>query len=147
MRLNKIFTYLILGVALVSSCTEGEDFIEFDTRYKNESGSAITITGFNRNNQIEYQYILENNDASESCSQQSTLILGPWCLADSLVFRFQNEKGFICKSRATVSNLCFPNEKSPYGTEEGPFFRSFAAKSFEFIITKEDLENAFDLPE
>lgn len=109
----------------------------------------MTITGYNRENQIEYQYELQNDTSSSICTLQSTIFLGVWCKADSLIVEFSNGKGYICDVREKDSSesICFPNDKSPYTSEGSPIYRTTSDGVAEFLITEEDFENAFDLPE
>ena len=121
------------------------------TAFRNESGGQIRIIGYNVDNQAEYTHDLENNTASPLCEIPSPVFLGSNCVADSIVFRFQNNKGYICSTRLNNSqNLCFEGDKSPFGggeAENEVFYRKVSSNTFEFIITESDLENAFELPD
>ena len=147
-------TLAAFAVTMIWGCTDEEDSIDFKTTYRNESGSNVTVTGYNVDNEIEFTYSLSDGEASQICEIPSPVFLGSDCAADSIIVRFQNNRGYICSIRLSdTENLCFPNDKSPFGGGDGgrgtvpSFYRKVAENTFEFLITQEDFENAFDLPE
>ncbi|MGV6827853.1 MAG: hypothetical protein ACWA45_00490 [Flavobacteriales bacterium] len=84
--------------------------------------------------------------SSDNCVYSSEVFLGFSCDYDSLVFKFDNDKGYICSLRSNDnSNICF-NSKNPYIFNDEDFI-SLGNNTFEFIVTQEDYENAYDLPD
>ena len=150
MRLKAIFSLTLLVIVVLAnwSCTDEENIINFKSAFRNESGEQLVIIGYNTNDQIEYTYNLEDNKVSSFCEIPSSVFLGADCAADSIVVRFQDNKGYICSTRFNNSdNFCFSNDKSPFGKgSKATYYRETAANTFEFIITESDFENAFDLP-
>ena len=144
-----LFTLLLSVLFLAKSCTDEENLIDFKSSYKNVSGYPLLISGYGSGNRLLYSYALENNDSSPNCTVSSPSFLGASCGADSIVVRFDSGRGFICASRFNnSSNQCFLSDKSPIGgTGQEEFYREIFPNTFEFLITKEDFENAFELPQ
>ena len=140
--------YLIsLGISIVFfSCTKEETLNDFISSYRNGSNQILSIIGYNSSNLVEFQYTIPVNESSPNCNTQSNTFSGITCGADSIVFKFPNNRGYICDLRVGEDSFCFPNNRTPLiGIEEN--FNQIDSKTYEFIITESDFENAFDLPD
>lgn len=151
MKKVKLIVLMMLCVQL-NSCTSEPDLHTYVSRIKNNSTSTIEVKGFDtpKNNPIELVFnetIIKNNQSSD-CVETFEAFLGLGCRIDSLVVRFDNGKGYICVVRTAesvgdVNQLCF-QDKSPFDIEG---FKNLGNNTFEFEITQEDYDHAYDLPE
>ena len=143
MRLKNLnLAYIILLYTF--SCTDEPTLREYEVLVENQSSNEITIEGYDSNNTKIYQSIVQPKNRNEGCFASLESFDGlATCNTDSLVFKFSNGKGYICALRENGLEFCF-SVKSPFESED---FNSLGHNTFEFIITQEDFENAFELPE
>ncbi len=133
-------------VLILISCTDKNEreLMNFDVQFRNSSSNALNIKGFDSDNNMIFQDEVLNSESSTQCQSVTEVFNGFGCSLDSLVFSFDNDKGYICSKRASdTSNLCF-SSKTPFGDD--PSFVSLGNSTFEFVITQEDFDNALDLP-
>ena len=144
MRLNILLIILLLAF---SGCTDEPELEKYTTRFVNESSVTLTIRGYARNNNLVYSEKVIANSKGEDCITSTEGFLGYNCAGDSIVFKFPNDKGYICSIRITNENpeLCFFDNVSPFGDSSS--FRNVDGNIFEFVITQSDFENALDIPE
>ena len=142
---NSVFLLIVLVCTIIWSCTDEEDDINFKSAYRNESGTSLSVLGFNFDDELLYAYELGNGESSPVYETPAPSFLGANCGADSIVVTFQNGKGYICDLRLTGNDFCFNGKNPLAGVDE--YFRELEAIFFEFVITQENFENAFDLPE
>lgn len=141
----------ILTVLTFISCTDRNErpFQTRASRFKNTANQDLEIKGYNSQNVLVFEDLLANNQISEECIAHSELFLGIACKIDSIVFKFSNNKGYICAARITntTPELCFPNNKSPLGHDPfNPSFINLGNNIYEFEVTQDDFDNAFVLP-
>jgi hypothetical protein len=131
-------------VLIIFNCTDTNEreAVNYNINFKNSTDQILNITGYDNLDQLVLNYNINPNKINNSCSYQSEVFLGFSCEADSLVFLFQNGKGYSCSLIINDSNLCFLN-KSPYIQDD---FENLQGNTYEFEITQEDFNNAFDLP-
>ena len=139
---------ICISFVLLNNCTDEADEHTYTTRFKNEASSTIEVKGYDSTNNLIFDEIILKNDSSTNCSGSSESFPGISCKFDSLVVRFDNDKGYICVGRFTniKPEFCFSNEKSPFGGGSKGFFTALGNYTYEFVITQEDFENAHDLP-
>ncbi|MEX0597940.1 MAG: hypothetical protein WD512_15735 [Candidatus Paceibacterota bacterium] len=141
----KHFIILVSITIFLSSCTSEPKEYNFKASIKNESSVLVTITGYDSANNLKINEIINPNETKLNCEGLSEFFQGYICGGDSLIFKFPNGKGYICAGRITNNQpeLCFPN-KTPFGND--PSFVDLGNRNYQFIITEEDYNNAFDLP-
>jgi hypothetical protein len=137
----------LLAVLFLINCTSEPDEQTYTSRFRNNSNSAIMITGFNFPSDLVFDETVSVDGLSTNCVISSEAFLGISCSIDSLVIRFENDKGYICakigaNSVGNPNQFCFLN-KSPFDSLS---FQDLGNNTFEFEITQEDFDNAFDLP-
>lgn len=88
---------------------------------------------------IYEEQILDNS--FYTTNYNSVNFLGLFGNIDSIVIKFENNKGYSCTGELS-NNLCFQN-KNAFDIED---FISLGNNAFEFEITQEDYDNAYDLP-
>jgi len=142
----------LVGLAIVSCADTNErDEILFTVRLKNNSNEEIQIKGYSSPSNIpEFDFTISPFNLGGEISYRAEAFLGYVNGYDSITFKFPNEKGYICSIRVSNSQpkLCFLNEKSPFGNDpNNPPFNEIGNNIYEFEITQEDYENAFELPE
>lgn len=142
--INNIFMSVIVIFMLTWSCTDEEDDIKFKSAYRNESTVSLKIMGYNSSNEEVYNYSLMPGERGIYCETLAPSFGGANCGADSIFVRFENGRGYICVSRPNANEFCFEN--SPL-TGVKSDFNEVSPNTFEYVITQEDFENAFELPE
>lgn len=142
---NIILLILVVSFITYNSCTTDEEqLFNFKAIIKNESNEDITIEAYSLDNLV-FENELDQNQTSDSCEYISSSFFGYICPLDSMVFRFNNQKGYISLVPIPPSNVSpyeFPN-KSPFGVTGG--YTNKGNNTYEFIITEEDYNNAFDI--
>jgi len=143
MRANIIISFSLLVTIL--SCSTEEKEKKYVVSFRNSSESAVTIKGYNTNSGV---LVSEINLLPENVGGQiiyfSPSFGGYINGSDSLVFKFQNDRGYICTVYGEQS-LCFDEITPLFGVES--YFNNLGNNTFEFEITQEDFENVFELPE
>ncbi len=137
--------YFFIAFALFVSCTDrGErDEFNYNVSINNSTTVSLVIEGYAPNNDLIINNLIINSNATGAdCNYQAELFSGYICGVDSLIFKFPNGKGYICDLRQSGNNLCFPNKF--IFSEEG--FTELTNKNYQFVITEEDYNNAYDLP-
>ncbi|MFN3138682.1 MAG: hypothetical protein ACE37L_13400 [Allomuricauda sp.] len=144
------FTALIYFVVTIG-CTSEPDVFEYTIITKNSSNSSLVFELYVDDNLFES--ILVAPSSSYRCSYSSEFFRGfSGCnnsltrSVDSIIFKFNNGKGYICSARNLIgANMeCFPNKKLFRSDDET--FQMMDNNKFLFDITQEDYENAFELP-
>lgn len=140
MRLVNYFK-LALVFLIVFSCTDTNEETNqnFSINIKNQSLNTLTFEGWNESEMIYDEIILNNSFYTTNYS--SVNFLGLFGNIDSLVIKFENNKGYLCTGELS-DNLCFQNKNA---FDIGDFV-SLGNNAFEFEITQDDFDNANDLP-
>jgi hypothetical protein len=144
----KYFIKILLLSILLTNCTSEEEEFNYTASITNMSNTALNIKGYNSAlNQLEYDFDLDSMISGGEVNYSSPSFGGYVSGADSLVFTFPNNKGYLCVVRTaensnTANQFCFSN-KSPFDSTS---FEDLGNNSFEFIITQDDFDNANDLP-
>lgn len=142
MRL-RIFKSVMLMV-LFAGCTDEPDATNFVVSLKNGSGQVLKIETFN-NDILVYQVDLGNGENGPECAYVDENFKGMlfnYCNIDSLVIKFNNNKGYI-STRNNLGNFNFSNKRNPL-LPNGGF--DLSNNVYKFIISQEDFENAHVLP-
>ena len=110
----------------------------------NLSNHELTVEGYsNANNHqtLIFANTLNYNENSSSCEYWQEFYTGfpPECV-DSIVFKLPNGKGYISRSVRSMGMKSFPN-KDPFW----PDHELVGNNTYEFIVTEEDYNNAFDI--
>ncbi|WP_420320245.1 hypothetical protein [Flagellimonas sp.] len=130
---------------LLIGCTDEPNESNFLVSIKNESSHSFAIRGF-KNNSIVYQEILNNNENGTSCGYTDENFRGIFvnhCGIDSLVLEFNDNRGYI-STYNNSGNFNFSNKRNPLLPNSG---FNINENTYEFLVTIEDYENAFELPE
>jgi hypothetical protein len=138
---------LIIGF-LVFSCTGEEDLQTYTSNIRNTTTSNISVRGIRFPNDVVFDETINVNSSSSNCVISASTFRGLSCGIDSLVIRFDNNKGFICGFRNADSGedfnqFCFSDNRTPL---DGIYFNDLGNNTFEFVITQDDFDNANDLP-
>ncbi len=134
---------LILTISFCSCTDTNEQLGNYSTVFRNASLQTLTIKGFDNQNNLVFENIVNSLENGQQCNYDAEVFLGFSCQADSLIFKFDNDKGFICVFLLENNNFCFLN-KNPYDSTD---YESLGNNNFQFTITQQDFENAFELPE
>ena len=142
--MRKLLYILLVGI-FIYSCTSEPDVRTYTTRIRNSSNSILNIKGHDTQDNLVYNELVGLGGSSTNCVTSSESFLGLSCSIDSLIVKFDNNRGYICAVRITNNQpeLCFSN-KTPFGND--PSFLDLGNNTYEFVITQEDFENAYDLP-
>ena len=142
MRLKNLICSILLFSTL--SCTDEPDQHNFSVSIKNDSDSVIEIKCFSEKT-LQIQKNLNPGESSKICDYTSESFFGlSGCEKDSLVIEFSNSRGYIDKRIGNNQNeYRFSDDKSIF--IQGIGFKN-SGNDYEFIITQEDFDNAFDLP-
>lgn len=140
----KKFIYIFILALSFYSCTDTNERLDnFSTVFRNASLQTLTIKGFDNQNNLVFENIVNSLENGQQCDYDAEVFLGFSCQADSLIFKFENGKGFICVFLIENNDFCFLN-KNPYDSND---YESLGNNNFQFSITQQDFENAFELPE
>ncbi|HBS12777.1 MAG TPA: hypothetical protein DEO36_09590 [Flavobacteriaceae bacterium] len=134
---------ICVSLLLLNNCTDEADEHTYITRFKNVSSTTIEIKGYDSRDNLVFDETILTNNTSSDCTRSAESFLGISCNIVSVEIKFNNNKGYVC-GKLNTNGLCFLNEKSPLGND--PSFVNLANYTYEFVITQEDFENAYDLP-
>ncbi len=140
--------YLLCFVAVAMlACGGGPSLNFYAFLITNESAHEVRVTFYNNENTIIFSNTFTPSQGIQICNIENNVFISFLCAGDSVVVEFDNNKGYICSKRlnSNSTNLCFQN-KSFYGASQEDFER-LGGSTYNFIITEEDYENAFELPE
>lgn len=142
MRKTATFFALLTAVSCGSGL-DGEEEVYFYTFIlKNETGATVVITGDSPERVEELQ-----NGQSFSCGYTS--ISGTAVgICEDYVFIFfpQINKGYQCFGGSDDIDLCFEGGQGLFTKLEGTIFTEIAPRTYEYVLTPELLEGAFELP-
>lgn len=141
---------MFLIVCIISSCGIIEDTSEETFTYtfivKNETGGRVIIKG---DYPERVEELLDGQSFMCSYDKPSNIFSG---ICENYLFLFFPEinKGYRC--HGTVSNvegLCFEGGQGLFTRleSEGTIFTEIAPRTYEYVLTPELLEGAFELPE
>jgi len=137
---------LLLILVIVSSCTGEEDEFNYTVSFKNETQVVLDISIYEPDNDLNNSFqVLPLSNGGEVTNSSPTF-LGYVGGGDSIVLRFPNQKGYICDARANEDIYCFQDSRNPLVGFE-PYFNNLGNNVYEFVVTEEDFENAFELPQ
>ena len=128
----------------ILSCTDEPTLNNYNVAIKNSSLQTINILAYSSDNLIS-NITLNDNETGLNCSYTDEGFKGYKlieCEIDSIVFRFDNGKGYISDIN-TPSSFDFLNNNNLFGNSI-KFIET--NNTYEFLITQEDYENAYDLP-
>ena len=128
----------------ILSCTDEPTLNNYNVAIKNSSLQTINILAYSSDNLIS-NIILNDNETGLNCSYTDESFKGYKlieCEIDSIVFRFDNGKGYISDIN-NPSPFDFLNNNNLFGNSI-KFIET--NNTYEFLITQEDYENAYDLP-
>jgi hypothetical protein len=142
-------TIVFLIVCIISSCGIIEDTSEETFTYtfivKNETGGRVIIKG---DYPERVEELLDGQSFMCSYDKPSNIFSG---ICENYLFLFFPEinKGYRC--HGTVSNvegLCFEGGQGLFTRleSEGTIFTEIAPRTYEYVLTPELLEGAFELP-
>ena len=137
--------YLLIFFFFAYGCTDEPDLYNYEVSVLNNSTENLTIETY-LEGVIDSNVNIENGVSGLKCSYSDDKFRGfkfTECLMDSIVFRFDNGKGYI-SSINYPSIYNFPNDENPFGVSSK---YSKTKNVYEFVITQEDFENAYDLPQ
>lgn len=144
MKQNILIAYLSCSVLLIG-CTVEPDLSKYTTFVTNQTSEIVNISGYDANRTKVFENILDPEDESERCEVFVEAFYGlASCGIDSLVVKFNNDKGYICAFTTDGAEFCF-NDKFPLGNDTS--FIDLGNNIYEFIITQQDFEDAYNLPE
>ncbi len=128
----------------VYSCTDTNERLDnYTTVFRNASMQTLTVTGFDNQNNLVFENIINSSDVGQQCNYDAEVFFGFSCQADSLIFKFENSKGYICVFLRDNNDFCFLN-KNPY---DSTAYESLGNNKYQFTITQQDFEDAYELPE
>ena len=142
----------ILAIVLYTSCTTEPNSFDFSIKIINGSNQSFVMELYSigdlyQSNTVKPEgsytctYYAEFFYGFSGCNQSNTRSI------DSIIIRFENDKGYTCIDRNSgeVNQNCIP--KKSFFIENEQTFSKIGATDYEFLITQEDFENAFELPE
>jgi hypothetical protein len=137
---------IISSIILASaSCSGPEpDLIEYKVSIFNQTTQSLIIEGYTVFNELKFEIEIPSGERGGMINYPADTFLGYRNKSDSIVTKFSNGKGYICADRELANSRCF-NGRSPLSTSEIDFI-ILGNNSFEFVITQEDFDNAFELP-
>lgn len=144
--MKHLFFY-IAALMVLFSCTdrgEGDDLKVFNVNIFNSSNTNFIIRGYNTQDDLEFEYNINTLEDAGNVTYLSNFFDGYRNDADSIVVVFPNSKGYICDLRQSGNSLCFPNKNLLIGLPS--FFNDLGNNNYQFTITQDDFDNAFDLP-
>ena len=142
MRLIYVIYFMIV---LLLSCTDEPNESSFNVSVKNASVELLEVEAYLQE-EIVFNADLNPNENSPSCDYVDEKFRGifiTYCGTDSIVFKFSNNRVYI-STDTNSGNFNFSSTRNPL-LPNGGFQKS--GSTYEFRITQEDFENAFELPE
>ena len=146
-HMRNLIVIPIVTLLFISSCTTEAPEFDFTVSLKNESENTFTVVALNDKDEIIFEQILNYMDSSEECMYRRENFQGFNCSSiDSISVIFENGKGYACDMRLNniSTEYCFSG-KNPFSGSNG--FRDLGSNTYEFVVTKQDFNNAHDLPE
>lgn len=144
MRKAIIILLSIVNFMFYNGCiSDEEQYFNYRVIINNESSHSLNIEAYFSDN-LSFENSLVQNQNSAPCEYSDVSFLGYSCMIDSMVFKFDNGKGYISTlpfPPSSANEYDFP-DKSPF-TSAG--YINTEGNTYEFIITKEDYNNAFDI--
>ena len=142
--MKNIFATLLL-LFFITSCTDTEerDEINFVVNINNNTNQQLSVRGYNSQNVLEFDYTISSMSNGAEINYSAETFGGYINGSDSIIFSYPNSKGYICDLRQNGNNLCFQN-KNIFGDQSD--FNNITNNTFEFVITQDDFDNAYDLP-
>lgn len=133
-------------MVIFSNCTDRheEELKNFTVSISNISNETILIKGYDKNNLLSFEYLINSMNKDGEINYSSVNFSGYINKADSISIKFQNNKGYICDLRQSNNNLCFTYKNLLVGNTS--YFNEINNNHFEFEINQTDFENALDLP-
>ncbi|MEX0363279.1 MAG: hypothetical protein AB3N10_20055 [Allomuricauda sp.] len=131
--------------AFILACTDEPNQTNFMVSVKNISSSTMRIEAFEKKS-IVFQEDLSTGENSSSCNYTDENFRGifqNYCGIDSMVVKFNNQQGYISINN-NLGDFNFSNKRNPL-LPNGGF--EIKGNIYEFLVTEEDFENAFELPE
>ncbi|WP_196888830.1 hypothetical protein [Aureivirga sp. CE67] len=134
---------LFIGFLFIQ-CTDDPETYFYNVSILNNSNKNLNIKSYHKGNLIS-NIDLNTSQSGLECSYSAESFIGyklTQCQIDSIIFKFENGKGYI-SSINYLSDLNFSNDTNPFG-----FSSKFVLDNniYQFIITSEDFENAYNLP-
>ena len=143
MRLIRLSYFLL--IFLVLSCTDEPNETNFNVSIQNSTENLLEIRAYLETENV-FTVALNPGDNGPSCNYIDENFRGIFlnnCGIDSLVMKFNNDKGYI-STDTNSGNFNFSKMRNPLLANGG--FQN-KRNIYEFLITQEDFENAFELPE
>ena len=136
---------IYIMIVLLLSCTDEPNESNFNVSVKNASTELLEVEAY-RQAKIVFSTDLSPNENSPSCGYVDENFRGifiAYCGIDSITFKFSNNRGYI-STDTNSGDFNFSSTRNPL-LPNGGFQKS--GSTYEFFITQEDFENAFELPE
>ena len=131
-------------MCFVYSCATEPEENSYNIYFQNEANVELEIISFFNNVMVD-SIMLENTENMLHCSYSNLSFQGYTCYnqADSIIFRFSNNRGNISTVIYNSSGFDFPEEFSPYSNDA---YITENNRDFYYIFTDELYENAHELP-
>lgn len=125
------------GCFLFGDCDDTETYTYIIT---NNSGTKAIISVGDMQKEV-------SDDGTFECSYSETSNFG--LCQGFLEIRFlSNGKGYRCEVGIPIEELCFIEDWRAFSTsQEGGIFEEISPRIYEYVLTPDLLENAFELPE
>lgn len=144
MKVKYVSVVVLLTVLFYSCSIDEEEYFDYTVSISNNTSENLQIEVYDRNDSIISNYIILPMSSIPPINYSATSFSGFIFSGDSIVFKFENHKGYSCAFRQNGDEFCF-NSKSPFdGSEES--FTNLEGNLYEFIVDEEIRENAFELP-
>ncbi|KAB7529207.1 hypothetical protein F8C76_15355 [Flagellimonas olearia] len=134
----------LMLIVMLNACTDEPDLIQFSVSIKNSTDKTFEIRCFSQG-KLQVQKSLSQGEAKNICTYTSEFFIGlAGCQKDSVVVEFNNSKGYIdIRLGNNLNEYRFLDNKSIF--IQGNGFQN-VGNEYEFSITQQDFENAFELP-
>lgn len=138
------FLFVLLLLTYLTACTDEPNQTNFMVSVKNSSNNPATMEAYSEKN-VVFIKVLGNGKNSPLCTYVDENFRGMfvnYCGIDSVAIKFNNGKGYI-STKNNSGDFNFSNKRNPLLPNGG-----FKANGniYEFIVTQQDFENAFELP-
>ncbi|PCJ97094.1 MAG: hypothetical protein COA50_05500 [Flavobacteriaceae bacterium] len=137
---------LIALISIFYACGIIEDTNEKKYQYtyilKNGTGTNVIVTG-------DYPQRIEElqNGESYSCSFYSSVGHGGGICQNYVFFFFPEiNKGYRCIGAKDDEGLCFKGGEGLFTRLDGTIFSEISSGTYEYVLTPELLESAYELP-
>ncbi len=136
-------TFFIFLTLIFASCSGPEpDEFEYSVEILNESNSQLVLEIYDARSLLIDEFFISPNQRGNEFSYIDENFSG--FVGDSVIFKFSNSRGYICTFLRDSEGLCFLS-KQIFGNDDS--FIDSGNNSFMFVISQEDFDNAFDLPQ